>query len=196
MSSSTKRRTSHSVMMSEFVANDEECFWKNCLTMIHKDIFNISLCHKHEWRSGKDRHTTLGRGRVLWIKAVTVTGQRVDLVNVYKHTSRYPQKQQRLQATLTKALTSIKDPCMFFGDFNASTCGGRVNYAPAHTNNPTTIADQAFAEFIEATNGTVIPPARSTWKAHLEGLTVRKLNSTLALSTIYRKSSPKLRSTG
>jgi hypothetical protein len=65
-----------------------------CLTMIHKDIFNISLCRKHEWRSDKDRHTTLGRGRVLWIKAVTVTGQRVDIVNVYQHTSRYPQKQR------------------------------------------------------------------------------------------------------
>ena len=37
-----------------------------CLTMIHKDIFNIPLCRKHEWRSGKDRRTTLGRGRVLW----------------------------------------------------------------------------------------------------------------------------------
>jgi hypothetical protein len=59
---------------------------------------------------------------------------------------------------------------MFFGDFNASTCGGRVNYAPAHANNPTTIADQAFAEFIESTNGTVIPPARSTWKHPFGGL--------------------------
>jgi endonuclease/exonuclease/phosphatase family metal-dependent hydrolase len=141
-----------------------------CLTMLHKDIFNISLCRKHEWRSGKDRRTTLGRGRVLWIKAVTVTGQKVDIVNVYQHTSKYPQKQQRLQAALTKALSSVKDPCMFFGDFNASISGGRINYAPAHANNPTTIADQAFAEFIEATKGKVIPPARSTWKSPFGGL--------------------------
>ncbi len=34
----------------------------------------------------------------------------------------------------------------------------------------TTIADQAFAEFIETTNGTVIPPARSTWKNPFGGL--------------------------
>ncbi len=59
---------------------------------------------------------------------------------------------------------------MFFGDFNTSTCGGRVNYAPSHKNNPTTIADQEFADFIEDTNGTVIPPARSTWKTPFGGL--------------------------
>ena len=59
---------------------------------------------------------------------------------------------------------------MFFGDFNASISGGRINYAPAHANNPTTIADQAFAEFIEATKGKVIPPARSTWKSPFGGL--------------------------
>ena len=59
---------------------------------------------------------------------------------------------------------------MLFGDFNASTYGGRVNYAPAHANNPTTIADQAFAEFIEDTKGTVMHPARSTWKNPFGGL--------------------------
>jgi hypothetical protein len=86
---------------------------------------------------------------------------------------------------------------MFFGDFNASTCGGRVNYAPAHANNPTTIADQAFAEFIESTNGTRSSPLLDPLgKTHLEGLMVRKLNSTLALSITYMKSLLKLRSTG
>ena len=59
---------------------------------------------------------------------------------------------------------------MFFGDFNASTYGGRINYAPAHANNLTTIADQAFAEFAEATKGTIIHPARSTWKNPFGGL--------------------------
>ena len=48
------------------------------------------------------------------------------------------------------------DPCMLFGDFNASIQGGRINYAPAHANNPTTIADQSFAEFVEVTKGTSI----------------------------------------
>ena len=58
----------------------------------------------------------------------------------------------------------ITDPCMFFGDFNASIHGGRLNYDPSHVNNPTTIADQAFTEFVEVTEGTLIPPAQSTWK--------------------------------
>ena len=141
-----------------------------CLTMLHKDIFNISLCRKYEWRSGKDRRSSLGRGRVLWIKAVTVTGQRVDIVNVYQYTSNYPQKQRRLQEALTKALSSTTDPCMLFGDFNASIHGGRLNYAPAHANNPTTTADQAFADFVEVTKGTIIHPACPTWKNPFGGL--------------------------
>jgi hypothetical protein len=141
-----------------------------CLTMLHKDIFNITLCRKYEWRSGKDRRTSLGRGRVLWIKAVTVTGQRVNIVNVYQYTSNYPQNQRRLYEALTKALSSTTDPCMFFGDFNASIYGGRINYAPAHANNPTTVADQAFADFVEDNKGTIIHPAGTTWKNPFGGL--------------------------
>jgi hypothetical protein len=38
-----------------------------CITILHKDIFNISLFLKHEWRSVEDRRSTLGRGRVFWI---------------------------------------------------------------------------------------------------------------------------------
>ena len=64
----------------------------------------------------------------------------------------------------------IKDPCMLFGDFNDSIQGGRLNYAPAHENNPTTIADQAFTEFVEVTEGTIIPPTQDTWKNPFGGI--------------------------
>ena len=64
----------------------------------------------------------------------------------------------------------ITDPIMLFGDFNASIQGGRLNYAPAHANNPTTIADQAFTEFVEVTKGTLIPPFHVTWKNPFGGV--------------------------
>jgi hypothetical protein len=64
----------------------------------------------------------------------------------------------------------IKDPCMLFGDFNASIQGGRINYAPAHANNPTTITDQAFTEFIEVTKDTLIPLVQTTWKNPFGGI--------------------------
>ena len=88
----------------------------------------------------KKNYSGWGSSGMAWIKAVTITGQKVDIVNVYQHTSNYPQKQQRLQAALTRALNTITDRCMLFGDFYASIQGGRLNYAPAHANNPTTIA--------------------------------------------------------
>ena len=75
------------------------------LTMLHKDIFNIQA------------------------------GPKVDIVNVYQHTSSHPQRQRRSYAALTRALNMITDPCMLFGDFNASIQGGRLNYAPAHAKN-------------------------------------------------------------
>jgi hypothetical protein len=57
-----------------------------------------------------------------------------------------------------------------FGDFNDSIQGARLNYAPAHTNNPTTRSDQAFTEFVEVTKGTLIPPAQTTWKNPFGGV--------------------------
>ena len=64
----------------------------------------------------------------------------------------------------------ITDPCMLFGDFNANIQGGRLNYAPAHANTPTTITDQDFTEFVEVTKGTLIPPAQVTWKNPFGGV--------------------------
>ncbi len=48
--------------------------------------------------------------------------------------------------------------------------GGSLNYVPDHTNNPTTITDQVFSEFVEVTKGTIIPPAQVTWKNPFGGI--------------------------
>jgi hypothetical protein len=160
-----------------------------CLTMLHKDIFNIPSCHKHEWRSGKDRHTTLGRGRVLWIKAVTVTGQKVDIVNVYQHTSKYPQKQQRLQEVLTESLSSIKDPCMLFGDLESTTLlFTRII--------PRLLQTRHLRNSSRPPKAGSSPQLDLLGKPLLESLKVKNLLSTLASFTIYRKISLKLRSIG
>ena len=57
------------------------------ITLLHKGVFNIQQCKKHELRTGRGRRTSLGRGRVLWIKAVTASGRKVNIVNVYQATS-------------------------------------------------------------------------------------------------------------
>ena len=79
----------------------------------------------------------------------------------------------------------ITGPCMLFGDLNASTQGGRLNYAPAHANNPTTIADQAFAEFVEVTKGTIIPSAQTTWKNPFGG--IKGQGAKLDFGIVYRE---------
>ena len=53
------------------------------------------------------------------------------------------------------------DPCILLGDVNASIPEGRTNYAPASTTDPTTIADQTFAHFVETTKGIIVPPAQT-----------------------------------
>ena len=73
------------------------------LTLLHKGVFNIQQCTKHEWRSGKDRKSQLGRGRVLWIKATTITGKKVNIINVYQATSKNHEQQEKLYDALAKA---------------------------------------------------------------------------------------------
>ena len=65
------------------------------LTLLHKGVFNIQQCTKHEWRSGKDHRSQLGRGRVLWIKATTITGKKVNIINVYQATSKNHEQQEK-----------------------------------------------------------------------------------------------------
>jgi hypothetical protein len=66
------------------------------LTMLHKGIFNIHQCTKYEWCTGKDRRSQLARGRVLWIKSTTITGEKVNIINVYQATSKNHEQQERL----------------------------------------------------------------------------------------------------
>ncbi len=102
------------------------------LTMLHKGVFNIQQCTKHEWRSDKDRRSQLGRGRVLWIKATTIEGKKVNIINVYQATSENHEQQEKLYDTLAKDLGPTTDPCILIGDVNDSILGGRINYAPTH----------------------------------------------------------------
>ena len=53
---------------------------------------------------------------------------------------------------------------------NASIPGGRTNYASPSYDNPTTIADQTFANFVETTKGTIFPPAQVSWKKPFGGI--------------------------
>ena len=60
------------------------------LMILHKRVFDVPKCKIHEWRTGKDRRTGLGRGRVLWIKSRTSSGKTVNIVNVSQTTSNKP----------------------------------------------------------------------------------------------------------
>ncbi len=128
------------------------------LTMLHKGIFNIHQCTKYEWCTGKDHRSQLGRGRVLWIKATTITGEKVNIINVYQATSKNHEQQERLYDALARDLVLTTDPCILLGDVNASILGGRTNYASPSDDNPTTIADRTFANFVETTQGRIFPP--------------------------------------
>ena len=104
----------------------------------------------------------LGKGRVLWVKARTLSGKLINIVNVYQATANRPEIQKRIYEALTRAINEEHDPCILVGDFNASIKDGRVNYAPPQPQNFTTMADEAFAEFVGKTNGKIVPPAQSS----------------------------------
>jgi hypothetical protein len=106
----------------------------------------------------------------LWIKSVTVSGRKVNIINVYQATSSSQEQQEILYDALAKALSMATDPCILLGHVNASIPGGRTNYAPPSVNNPTTISDQTFANFVEATEGTIVPPAQASWKMPFGGI--------------------------
>jgi hypothetical protein len=141
------------------------------LTMLHKGIFHSHQCTKYDWRTGKDRRSQLGKGRVLWIKATTITGKKVNIINVYQATSKNHEQQERLYDTLASAIGLTTDPCILLGDMNASIPGGRTNYAPPDDDNPTTIADRTFANFVETTQGRIFPPNQASWKKPFGGRT-------------------------
>ncbi len=154
-----------------------------CLTLLHKRVFDTHKCVKNEWRDHNDRLTNLVKGRILWIKATTVTGKRVNIVNVYQTTSDKPDVQQRIYATPTRALSKETDPCILVGDFNASIKGGRYRYVKSSTENPTTVADMTFTEFVEKTGDTILPPVQVSWKNPFRG--ARGQETKLDFAVIY-----------
>ncbi len=52
------------------------------LTLLNKRAFEIANCKIHEWRNGKELKGRLGRGRILWIKARTLSGKTINIVVV------------------------------------------------------------------------------------------------------------------
>jgi hypothetical protein len=107
---------------------------------------------------------------VLWVKARTLSGKVVIIVNVYQVTANQPEMQKRIYETLTRVINEEHDPCILVGDFNASIKDGRVNYAPPHPQNFTTMTDVAFAKFVGKTNGKNIPPAQVSWRNSFDGV--------------------------
>ena len=88
----------------------------------------------------------------------------MNIINVYQTTSKNHEQQENLYDDLAKTLGMTTDPCVLLGDVNASILGDRTNYAPPSDDNPTTIVDRTFANFVETTKGTIFPPAQVSWK--------------------------------
>jgi endonuclease/exonuclease/phosphatase family metal-dependent hydrolase len=152
------------------------------LTLLNKRAFDIPHCKIHEWRNARERKVRLGKGRVLWIKARTLSGKMVNIVNVYQTTANHPEMQKRIYETLTRVINAEHDPCILVGDFNANIKDGRANYAPPHPQNLTTIADEAFANFVGKTNGTLVPPAQSSWRNPFGGIRSREAKLDFAIT--------------
>ena len=71
------------------------------LTLLNKRVFDIPHYKIHEWRLGKDRKGILGSGRILWIKARTLTGKTINIVTVvYQATSDNAELQKRIYEAL------------------------------------------------------------------------------------------------
>jgi hypothetical protein len=124
----------------------------------------------------------LWRGRVLWVKARTLSGKLVNIVNVYQATANQPEMQKRIYEDLTRVINAEHDPFILVGDFNASIKGGRANYAPPHSRNFTTMADEAFAEFVGKTNGKIVPPDQDSWRNPFGGIRSREAKLDFAIT--------------
>jgi hypothetical protein len=153
------------------------------LTLLNKRIFDIPNCKIHDWRNSKERTRRLGRGRILWIKARTLAGTTINVVNVYQATADKPDVQKRIYEALVRALSIEHDPCILIGDFNGSIKGGRTNYARPGPLNPTSVADEALADFVEKTKGKILPPAQASWRNPFGG--IRSREAKLDFAIIY-----------
>jgi hypothetical protein len=85
------------------------------LTLLNKRAFYIPHCRIHEWRNAKERKVRLGKGRVLWIKARTLSGKMINIVNVYQTTANHPEMQMRIYEVLTRVINAEHEPCILVG---------------------------------------------------------------------------------
>ncbi len=95
-------------------------------------------------------------------------------MNVYQATADKSARQKRIYEALTRALNSKHDPCILVGDFNVSIKEGRTNYAQPNPLNTTTMADEAFADFMEKTKGKIVPRAQDSWRNPFGGIRGRE----------------------
>ena len=108
-------------------------------------------------------------------------------MNVYQATANQPEMQKRIYEALTRVINAEHDPCILVGDFNASIKDGRVNYAPPQPQNFTTMADEAFVEFVGKTNGKIVPPAQVSWRNPFGGIRSREAKLDFAITYTKNK---------
>ena len=116
----------------------------------------------------------LGRGRILWIKARTLSGETINIVNVYQTTSDKLEMQKRIYEALTRTLNAEHDPCIRVDDFNDIIEGGRTNYDQPRTLKFTSMTDAVFADFVEKMKDKILPPAQFSWRNPFGGVRSRE----------------------
>ncbi len=94
---------------------------------LNAEYFDLTKTKQRQWRRGKDVRLDAGQGRILWIDAVTKTGHRVQLINIYQHTVDRPESQRTLLGIVERILLTDQGPKIITGDVNASIAGGRTS---------------------------------------------------------------------
>ena len=132
------------------------------MVCLNAEYFDLTKTKQRQWRRGKDARLDAGQGRILWIDAVTKTGHRVQLINIYQHTADRPESQRALLGIVERILLTDQGPKILTGDVNASITGGRAHYALGNT--AARKADTLFKDFLTRTQGSIMSTTGPTWK--------------------------------
>ena len=133
------------------------------LTCLNEDYFDLTKTKQRNWIQGDNTRQEAGQGRILWIEAVTKTGCRVHIINVYQHTTDRPESQRALLGIVERILSLCVDhPKILIGDVNTSIAGGRLNYSEGNTKAKQ--ADALLTEFLDRTKGDLISTTGHTWR--------------------------------
>ena len=133
------------------------------MTCLNEDYFDLTKTKQRNWIQGDNTRQEADQGRILWIEAVTKTGCRVHIINVYQHTADRPESQRALLGIVERILFLCGNhPKILIGDVNASIAGGRVNYSKGNTK--TKQADALLAEFLDRTKGDLMSTTGHTWR--------------------------------